>query len=146
LLKDLVPTIGIDFLFEEATGLGPTTAERLVAKTLGPYRDLEIDSPGSKREEFFIPTKSNEPQMVGNPMDEARFANWQLLGTHEARESLWLRRIIDSKFGKALIVSGRVHTLSFAFRRRQSNFQVKAMGYFPPIHEMKSFSSDSIKD
>jgi hypothetical protein len=143
LLKDLVSTTGIDFIFEEATGLGPTTAERLVAKALGPNRYLDIDPPGNKREEFFIPTKSNEPQMVGNPVDEARFANWQLLDTHEARERLWLRRIIDSKFDKALMVCGSAHTLSFAFRLRQSNFQVKAIDYLPPIHKMKPFGLDS---
>jgi hypothetical protein len=74
--------------------------------------------------------------MVGEPPD-ARFANWQPLEMHEAREKFWLQMILDRSFDKALMICGLSHMLSFAFRLQVYDFQVKALDYLPPLHEMK---------
>lgn len=130
LVRDLIETNSIEFVFEEATGVGPTTAERLAGEILGHGRYLDVDPPRGQREGLGIPLSSNQPYLVGNPPD-ADFANWQLIPTHEGREKLWLRRIEATAFGTALMVCGNAHMLSFAFRLKEAGFETRAIDYLP---------------
>ena len=120
----------IDFVFEEATGLGPTTAEHLSAKFVGTNRYLDLDPPTQKRHVFGIPPEKNEPFMLGTPMSNppnVGWANWQPIKTHEAREKLWLELIKGQPFSKALMICGIAHMLSFAFQLQDARFEVKAI-------------------
>ena len=98
LLKDLISEV--DFVFEEMRSLGPTTAERLAGKILRPNCYWDVDPPANQHHEFGIPLETNKPRMVGNPPN-ARFANWQPLNAHEARERVGSRRCAAGAAGIA---------------------------------------------
>jgi hypothetical protein len=132
LVQYLIEDERIDFVFEEATDLGPTTAERLAAKLLGAGRYLDVDPSTQQRESFGIPAETNTPFLIGNPPD-AGFANWQPIKMHEAREKLWLQRLSGRTFTKALMICGFAHMMSFAFRLQQDNFGVKMVDYIPRL-------------
>jgi hypothetical protein len=135
LLDMLVAENGIDFIFEEATGLGPTDAERL-SLTLGPDRYLDVDPPRNQREKFGIPQNTNQPIHLGSPVASpptAVCADRVFHETHGKREEFWLQQITKQDFKKALMICGQNHTLSFAFRLRAENFDVKTITYAPPL-------------
>jgi hypothetical protein len=128
LLKDLIASEGVEFIFEEASGLGPTIAEKLSQQELGFGRYLDIDPANANRVEFGIPPNSNESHIIGTPPKVA-FAHWQILEVHAKREILWMKRIQQHKFESALVICGLVHLLSFAFRLQSEQFSVQAIDY-----------------
>jgi hypothetical protein len=128
LLKKLMISEGVDFIFEEASGLGPTIAERLALDELPFGRYLDIDPARGNRQDFGIPPNSSEPHMIGEPPTVA-FANWQVLDVHSKREELWLERMMQRQFQSALVIVGLVHLLSFSFRLQSANFFVQAINY-----------------
>jgi len=134
LVTYLIQDQAIDFVFEEATGLGPTTAEHLSGKLVGANRYLDVDPPTQRRQIFGIPSETNKPLMLGTPMSNPPnigWANWQPIRTHEARERLWLERIKNQAFNKGLMICGIAHMLSFAFHVQDARFEVKAIDYLP---------------
>jgi hypothetical protein len=128
LLNKLIVSEGIDFIFEEASGLGPTIAETIAREELGFGRYLDIDPARAERAQFGILPNSSEPNMIGSPPTVA-FANWQILDVHARREELWMQRMQEHKFESALVICGLVHLLSFAFRLQTANFSVQAINY-----------------
>lgn len=128
LLQKLMVSESVDFIFEEATGLGPTIAEKLALERLAFGHYVDIDPSRGERAAFGIPTSSSEPNMIGTP-PSVSFANWQILDVHAKREELWLQRIQQRKFESALVICGLVHLLSFAFRLQAANFSVQAINY-----------------
>ena len=128
LLDKLMVSEGVDFIFEEASGLGPTIAEKLALEKLGFLHYLDIDPARGDRADFGIPSNSSEPLMIGAPPSVA-FANWQILDAHAKREEVWLQRIRQHKFQSALAIVGLVHLLSFAFRVQAANFSVQGINY-----------------
>lgn len=128
LLKNLIISEGVEFIFEEASGLGPTIAEKLSQQQLGFGRYLDIDPANADRVEFGIPSNSNEPHIIGTPPKVA-FAHWQILEVHAKREILWMNRIQQRKFESALVICGLVHLLSLAFRLQTAQFSVQAIDY-----------------
>jgi len=67
LLKKLVASERVDFIFEEASGLGPTIAEKLALETMPFGHYVDIDPGRSERPDFGIPANSSEPYMIGAP-------------------------------------------------------------------------------
>jgi hypothetical protein len=128
LLNKLMVSEGVDFIFEEASGLGPTIAEKLALEKLAFGHYVDIDPPKGDRAEFGIPSISSEPHMIGSPPNVS-FANWQILEAHAKREEIWLKRIQQHEFHSALVICGLVHLLSFAFRLRDAKFSVQAINY-----------------
>jgi hypothetical protein len=128
LLNKLLVSESVDFIFEEASGLGPTIAEKLALERLAFGHYVDIDPARNDRAEFGIPTNSSEPHMIGAPPTVA-FANWQILGAHDKREELWVQRMKQREFQSALVICGLVHLLSFAFRLQNANFSVQAINY-----------------
>jgi hypothetical protein len=128
LLNKLMVSESVDFIFEEASGLGPTIAEKLALERLAFGHYVDIDPARGERADFGIPTNSSEPNMIGAPPTVA-FANWQILEAHAKREELWVQRIEQHKFESALVICGLVHLLSFAFRLQNSKFSVQAINY-----------------
>jgi hypothetical protein len=137
LLGMLVAEDGIDFIFEEATALGPTTAEKL-ALTWGPDRYLDVDPPRDERLKFGIPENTNEPIPLGSPFESPPIAVSADRIFHEAhakREEVWLQQITKQDFKKALMICGQNHALSFAFRLRGANFEVKTITCAPVLRQ-----------
>jgi len=128
LLNQLMESEQVDFIFEEASGLGPTIAEKLALERLAFGHYVDFDPAKGDRSDFGIPAVSSEPHMIGSPPSVA-FANWQILETHAKREDLWLQRIQQRSFQSALAIVGLVHLLSFAFRLHSANFSVQAINY-----------------
>lgn len=128
LLNQLMTSEQVDFIFEEASGLGPTIAEKLALEKLAFGHYVDIDPARGERAEFGIPANSNEPHMIGEPPNAA-LANWQVLETQAKREELWVRRIQQHEFQSALIICGLVHLLSFSFRLQGAKFSVQAINY-----------------
>src|ERR1700722_13450675 len=89
LLNKLMASEGVDFIFEEASGLGPTIAEKLALELLPFGHYVDIDPARGERADFGIPANSSEPNMIGSPPTVA-FANWQILDAHARREELWV--------------------------------------------------------
>ena len=133
LLGMLVAEDGIDFIFEEATGLGPTTAETLSLK-LGPDRYLDVDPPRGERQKHGIPHDTNEPIPLGSPFASPPVsvcADVVFHDAHAKREEFWLQQITEQDFKKALMICGQNHALSFAFRLSAANFDVKTVTCAP---------------
>lgn len=128
LLDKLLVSEGMDFIFEEASGLGPTIAEHLALERLAFGHYVDIDPARGERAEFGIPANSTEPNMIGTPPSVA-FANWQILEVHAKREELWLKRMQQHEFQSALVICGLVHLLSFAFRLQNAKYSVQAINY-----------------
>ena len=128
LLYKLMSSEGVDFIFEEASGLGPTIAEKLALEILPFGHYVDIDPARGERPEFGIPANSSEPNMIGAP-PTVTFANWQILEVHAKREELWVRRMQQHEFQSALVICGLVHLLSFAFRLQDAKFSVQALNY-----------------
>jgi hypothetical protein len=128
LLHKLVASEGVDFIFEEASGLGPTIAEKLALEKLAFGHYVDVDPAKADRSELGIPPMSSEPNMIGSP-PSVSFANWQILDAHLKREELWVRRIRQHAFQSALAIVGLVHLLSFAFRLQAANYSVQAINY-----------------
>jgi|HubBroStandDraft_6_1064221.scaffolds.fasta_scaffold654416_1 hypothetical protein len=128
LLNKLMVSESVDFIFEEASGLGPTIAEKLALERLAFGHYVDIDPSRAERADFGIPANSSEPNMIGTPPTVA-FANWQILEAHKNREELWVKRIEQHKFESALAICGLVHLLSFAFRLQNAKFSVQAINY-----------------
>lgn len=128
LLRDLINTEKLDFVFEEASGRTPTIAESVTDAELGRHHYEDVDPSRDQRESLGISTATNEPWMIGTPPD-AGFAYWQFHEEHEKRERLWIQRIQEREFKSALMICGLAHGLSFAFRLQSANFAVKAITY-----------------
>ena len=128
LLNKLMISEAVDFIFEEASGLGPTVAEKLALEKLPFGHYVDIDPARNERPAFGIPVSSAEPNMIGNPPTVA-FANWQILDVHAKREELWLKRMQQREFQSALVICGLVHLLSFAFRLQNAKYSVQAINY-----------------
>src|SRR5713101_466648 len=133
LVEKLVDTKEIDFIFEEASGLGPTTAERFALPRLGQDRYLDIDPHRDKRHEYGISVDTGSIWPI-HPYDSSPapdVANWENVHEHAKREELWLQTIKDQDFGKGLFICRFDHTLSFAFKLRSADFVVEALSYMP---------------
>jgi hypothetical protein len=128
LLNRLMSSEEVDFIFEEASGLGPTIAEKLALERLAFGHYVDIDPARSERAQLGIPLSANEPHMIGAPPKVA-FAQWQVLDGQTKREELWIKRMQQSEFKSALVICGLVHLLSFAFRLQAAKFSVQAIDY-----------------
>jgi len=128
LLEKLVDSEGVDFIFEEASGQGPTIAEKFALENLGSGRYLDIDPARGERALFGIPADTTESNMLGSPPKVA-FAYWQVLSAHSKREELWMKRMKQRHFESALVICGLVHLLSFAFRLQAADYSVQAIDY-----------------
>ena len=128
LLRKLMVSEEIDFIFEEASGLGPTIAEKLALEQLPFGHYVDMDPAKEERAEYGILANSSEPNMIGEPPTVA-FANWQVLEVHSRREELWMQRIQQHQFQSALVICGLVHLLSLSFRLQSAQYSVQAINY-----------------
>jgi hypothetical protein len=131
LLELLIAEDGTDFIFEEATGLGPTTAEKL-SLTWGLNHYLDVDPLRAERKKFGIPENTSEPIFLGSPVTTpptAVCAERIFHEVHARREEFWLQQITKQDFKKALMICGMNHALSFAFRLQSASLTVRTVTY-----------------
>jgi len=120
-----------DFLFEEAAGLGPTTAERLAEKRLGAGHYLDVDPSAASRKEHGIAEKTSDTWPIEPCNEYTDFESQQFVDEHAKREESWVRRIQETRFENGLFVCGEIHTLSMSFRLRSAGYSVEAFHYMP---------------
>jgi hypothetical protein len=121
---------GKDFVFEEASELGPTTAERLAEERFGAGHYLDIDPHKDKRLECGICiTRQSFPIDPGTLLTD--YYHLEFESEQLKRENLWLGRMRGANFGNALLICGYLHTLSMAFKLRSEGFNVETWTYVP---------------
>jgi hypothetical protein len=123
-LRAIISEGFIDFIFEEASGCGLTTAARLI-ESLKSIRYLDIDPHLSLRHEFGIVNDSGQSFPLGDISDEERVAE------DAKREEFWCKRIAEHDFKSGLVICGYLHTLSVTFRLRSAGFGVRFDQYIP---------------
>lgn len=121
---------GIDFVFEEASGRGPSIAEQLTHSILKPNCYLDIDPPANERHKYGLAASS----ATGGPIDPSNSTDIYespYVDEQRKREELWLKRIQSEKFKKGLMICGLAHSLSFAFRLQNAGMTVAVSTYIP---------------
>jgi|SRR6185437_10422361 len=108
LLKQLL--FDVDFIFEEASGRGPSIAKNLTAEGWAKGHYLDVDPPSDQRSHYGLSTTSF------NPCHTTAWWSCQLIEEHKNREKLWLKQIKEQAFQRGLMICGLLHGLSFAFR------------------------------
>jgi hypothetical protein len=117
----------VDFIFEEATGHGPSIASDMAA---GGY--LDIDSETTDEALSHFPEDSHT--LVLEILHKFRVQEIPTklgLTVQEWRESTWVTKIKAQQFKTGLVICGVVHTLSIAFRLKAEGFGVEAYCYQP---------------
>jgi hypothetical protein len=132
LVEKLVTDFSLDWIFEEASGLGPTTASKLERPGLG-Y--LDVDPPVNEYHLYGIPPglrfdtyviyDSNDPRM---PKLEP-YAAQKIVATVFGRERVWIERINKASFTNGLLICGAAHTFSVALRLDVAGFSVDVIIY-----------------
>ena len=122
-----------DFVFEEATELGPTIAERLSIELLGEGRYLDVDPHPDNRPKFGIPDLTEGFTPI-NPCEPGNndIVRHCALEAQAKREELWVKRVKTQPFNSALFICGYLHTLSLAFRLQPAGFLVARADYYMP--------------
>ena len=132
LLTDLIET-GCDFVFEEASGLGPSTAENLAKSLLGPHHYLDVDPPVSERYKYDIGQTGGGYWI--EPGISEDFYESAVVEENGKREKLWLQRLEAQNFSKGLMICGLCHGLSFAFRLSSVGISVEKSHTYIPYHK-----------
>ncbi len=132
LLEKLVTDFSLDYIFEEASGLGPTTASKLQRFGLG-Y--LDVDPPGNERQRYGIPPGLPIETFVIYDINDPRrpepelYATKKEAATERGRESVWLEKINKTSFTNGLLICGAAHTFSLASLLFASSFSVDVIMY-----------------
>jgi hypothetical protein len=131
--KDLVQEyIGlVDFVFEEATGNGPSIAEDCAKPHSGPRRYLDVDPCPKDRTALGIAECTSFAPCHPEFSKHVPPHSGELIDEHLKREKLWLDRIQAVNFEKALFICGIAHSFSFACRLKRAGFGVEVYHYLP---------------
>jgi len=130
-LGDQLRANHFDFVFEEATGFGPTIAEDLATRFLGKGHYLDVDPHPTNRSRFGIPPLRDE----STPLENGCVFHEDLDG-QAAREELWVKRCTDQIFSCGLFICGHSHTLSLSFRLQAAGFAVVQASVYVPYHKL----------
>ena len=125
----------IDYIFEEVSGRGPTTAGKMQRPGLG-Y--LDVDPNEAERKALQIP----ESTLLGESFefyekndalrpDPSPRALYNQAVPVLRREEVWLKRINNETFTNGLMICGAAHTFSAALRLGIAGFSVDVIIYLP---------------
>jgi len=134
LVRQLCQEFLVDFIFEEASGLGPTFAEKFALKEIGPNRYRDVDPSAEQRKRLGIAPDTGKDCRIGRPnLDTYHwgYGREEFIDVHEQREYFWLPFVREQEFSRALLICGHAHILSFAFRLKAENINVRAYSYMP---------------
>ena len=82
---------GVDFVFEEASGLGPSIAENLANSILGPGHYVDVDPSASQRGIYRIVAIDMGDGAIDRNNSPDRYVPIAV-EPHKIREELWARR------------------------------------------------------
>lgn len=125
----MIKSKGIDLIFEEASGLGPSTAS-VIGSRLGLARWVDIDPNKDERHQLEISVEE-DPQWACEPQHGLEPMYWHKLEGQQKRENVWLQRIEQYEFQRALLICGMNHMFSISFRLVAEGFEVET-GYYEP--------------
>jgi hypothetical protein len=131
LVKELIHT-GVDFVFEEAAGRGPSIAEDLTDSILKSGHYLDVDLPADERPQHGMAKKSVESVFIDPCGNHPDSCGASIVDEQEKRENFWLQRIQSEQFTKGLVVCGIAHGLSLAFRLRSAGISVSRVLTYTP--------------
>lgn len=134
LIEQFCRNFSVDFIFEEASGLGPTFAEKFALERIGPNRYKDIDPSVKQRKKLGFALETGKDYRIGRPnLDTGHwgYGREELIDAQEQRECFWLPFIREQAFSQVLLICGQAHLLSFAFRLKAENLDVKAYSYMP---------------
>lgn len=126
LVERVLSEEAIDFIFEEASECGPTTAEGLAKGSKPVVKYLDID-PHPKEQHKFGICKDNGELFPDELSDESE----EIIEEASKREELWIKRFSQQDFKSAVVICGYKHTFSLAFKLRSAGFLVKSLCYIP---------------
>jgi hypothetical protein len=136
LLEDLISK-GVNFVFEEAAGLGPTIAQDVTDGLLGKGCYMDVDPSEDERPQFGIAATAGGQRLFeaefGSPPGKYEFA---IVEEQRKREELWAKLVAAQPFGSGLAVCGLCHGLSFAFRLESAGITVAESLCYIPYHRM----------
>jgi hypothetical protein len=130
---------GVDFVFEEAGGLGPTTAQSLAESLLGHGHYMDVDPAPSDRAQFGIAKITggrryfDSSESASDRPDSYEFA---IVEEQKKREELWSKRVAGQPFEKGLAICGVCHGLSLAFHLQNAGISVSEACSYIPYHKM----------
>lgn len=128
LIELFVSCCDVDYIFEEASGCGPTDAEKIANRHSIRYKDVDLH-PDERRQRGLL-VEGASPHSI----DEAKPEDFYIrenLGVHAQREDSWLKSIKKRHFSSGLMICGVFHVLSFAFKLRSAGFDVDCLRYTP---------------
>jgi hypothetical protein len=135
LLELFVASHEIDCIFEEASGLGPTIAQKSFPGIR--YCDVDVDPKTSQRHDLGIesgydcqPIDATDPTMMNDCYGT------ELVDRQVSREEFWLKRMQQERFANALVVCGFAHMLSLAFRVRSAGYQPVEVFHYTPYDRL----------
>lgn len=124
LVTILVEECSVDYIFEEVSDCGPTTASKLAHNRHIPYCD--VDPVGPQRILCGIEAPfDNESYVIDD-------ATQKKLKTEIGREECWVERIKERSFKSGLMVCGSVHAFSVATRLDSSGFEQSQVIIYEP--------------
>ena len=137
LLRILIEHNHIDFIFEEASGMGPTTAQCLADSLLGGCY-LDVDATPQEKRSHGISERTGacyliDPCSTHNPPDAAC---WEAIHDHSKREGVWIEKMRQQDFGSALFICGMLHCLAFCYRLEAAGIQPKELHHYSPHHKL----------
>lgn len=124
----------VDFVFEEASGNGPSTAEELAKTILGAGHYLDVDPAPSERPPYGIGETGGRDPI--DPMDERSVLEWADIGENRKREELWVTKVLALSFENGLAICGLAYALSFAFRLRSAGIGIAKSYTYIPYHKL----------
>jgi hypothetical protein len=142
LVKNLMQSNGIDFVFEEAAGRGPSIAEKLANSFGRPVGYLDMDPAPDDRPKYGIARQVGG----GGPIDPCNSPDVyesSKVDEQRKREELWLERMLLTAFAKGLVIVGSAHGLSVAFRLSSAGVSVIDNYQYMPYDKLCRRSHES---
>lgn len=109
---------GVDFIFEEAAGEGPSVASEMLAND----RYIDIDSETTEKSLSRFREQVETVLFFPPPLN---------LLAEDWREECWVKKIKAQQFETGLVICGVAHSLSIAFRLKREGFHVEVCNYEP---------------
>jgi hypothetical protein len=134
-IKKLILEYSVDFIFEEASEQGPTTAEALAGAYQIEYVDMDLNE--DHREQHGLPMytarnfeicRASEPHAPRHEDLVEEYVSNQL-----KREQYWIDQIKRRVFKGALVICGYLHSFSVAHGLIAAGFSPMVLTYIPRI-------------
>jgi hypothetical protein len=134
---------GVDYVFEEASELGPTIASKAAASRGVGYTD--VDPHVDNRSKFGLAANTGEAFTACIP-GATNTPNWgEVFQEHVTpqadREKHWVKQISSQTFADGLVICGFLHTLSLANRLHENGIDVTALTYSPDLAALRALAA-----